>query len=103
MKTKLLLMSLVCMCTSMRATNYYAAPGATGDGKTENTPGDLNKLASKTIAGGDSLFLMDGVYYITATVDVKTAAGTAEKRTFVGAAKGAHPIIDGSKLAYNNN
>ena len=103
MKKKLLLMSLVCMCTSVMATNYYAAPGATGDGKTENTPGDLNVLASKTIVGGDSLFLMDGVYYITATVDVKTAAGTAEKRTFVGAVKGAHPIIDGSKLAYNNN
>ncbi len=82
------------------ATNYYAAPGATGDGKSINTPGDLNYLASKTIQGGDSLFLLDGVYYITATVDVKTAAGTAEKMTFVGAFPGAHPIIDGYKMAY---
>lgn len=85
------------------ATNYYAKPGATGDGKSINTPGDLNNLASKTIQGGDSLFLMDGVYYITASVDVKTAAGTAEKMTYVGAMKGAHPIIDGYKMAYNNN
>lgn len=85
------------------ATNYYAKPGATGDGKSISTPGDLNNLASKTIQGGDSLFLLDGVYYITASVDVKTAAGTAEKMTYVGAYKDAHPIIDGYKMAYNNN
>lgn len=85
------------------ATNYYAAPGASGDGKSTETPGDLNDLASKTIAGGDSLFLLDGVYYITATVDVKKEAGTAEKMTFVGAYPGTHPIIDGYKMAYNNN
>ena len=104
MKTKLLLlMSMMCMGSSIHATNYYAAPGASGDGKSVNTPGNLNTLASKTIQGGDSLFLMDGVYYITASVDVKTAAGTADKMTFVGAMPGTHPIIDGSKLAYNNN
>ncbi len=101
MKKKLFL-SAACLCMGLMAsaTNYYAAPGAKGDGKSISNPGDLNTLASKTIAGGDSLFLMDGVYYITATVDVKTAAGTAEKRTFVGAMKGAHPIIDGSKMSY---
>ena len=101
MKTKLLLlMAGLCMSMMMNATNYYAAPEATGDGKSINTPGDLNKLASKTIAGGDSLFLMDGVYYITETVDVKTAAGTADKMTYVGAYKDAHPIVDGSKMSY---
>ena len=89
-----------CLFGMTQATNYYAAPGAKGDGKSISNPGDLNNLAAKTIAGGDSLFLTDGVYYITATVDVKTAAGTAEKRTFVGAMKGAHPIIDGSKMSY---
>ena len=104
MKAKLLI-AMVCTlcCLTLNATNYYAAPGATGDGKSINTPGDLNKLASKTIAGGDSLFLLDGVYYITAAVDIKTAAGTADKRTFVGAYHEAHPIIDGYKMAYNNN
>ncbi len=104
MKAKLLI-AMVCTlcCLTLNATNYYAAPGATGDGKSINTPGDLNKLASKTIAGGDSLFLLDGVYYITAAVDIKTAAGTADKRTFVGAYPEAHPIIDGYKMAYNNN
>lgn len=104
MKTKLLLLtSMLCMTAMSHANNYYAAPGATGDGKSINTPGDLNTLASKTIQGGDSLFLMDGVYYITATVDVKTAAGSQAKMTFVGAYPGAHPIIDGYKMAYNNN
>ena len=105
MKTKLLLLITAFLCVSAMsmATNYYAAPGAKGDGKSINTPGDLNTLANKTIAGGDSLFLLDGVYYVTATVDVKNAAGTADKMTFVGAYKDAHPIIDGSKMAYSNN
>lgn len=103
MKKQILLSACLAASVFAAATNYYAAPGATGDGKTINTPGDLNKLASKTIQGGDSLFLMDGVYYITATVDVKTAAGTADKLTYVGAYKDAHPIIDGYKLTYNNN
>ena len=102
---KRLLLSTLCACAlaTLQATNYYTAPGAKGDGKSISTPGDLNTLASKTIAGGDSLFLMEGVYYITATVDVKTAAGTAEKMTYVGVMKGAHPIIDGYKMAYSNN
>ena len=102
---KRIFLSAMCACLfgMAQATNYYAAPGAKGDGKSISNPGDLNNLAAKTIAGGDSLFLTDGVYYITATVDVKTAAGTADKRTFVGAMKGAHPIIDGSKMAYSNN
>jgi hypothetical protein len=107
MKTKLLLMmACLCLCTTLDATNYYAAPGAKGDGKSINTPGDLNTLASsKNFLSGDSLFLLDGVYYITATVDVKQSAtaGTANKMTYVGAYPGAHPIIDGYKLAYNNN
>ena len=104
MKKKVFL-GMACLCISLvtNATNYYAAPGAKGDGKSISTPGDLNTLASKTIAGGDSLFLMDGVYYITATVDVKNAEGTADKMTYVGAMKGAHPIIDGYKMAYSNN
>ena len=102
-KNLLLMISMVCLGSSVQAAKYYAAPGATGDGKTVTNPGDLNKLASKTIAGGDSLLLLDGVYYITATVDVKTAAGTADKMTYVGAYEEAHPIIDGSKMAYNNN
>ena len=104
MKTRLLLSTaLLCASAIAMATNYYAAPGASGDGKSINTPGDINKLASKTIAGSDSLFLLDGVYYVTEAVDVKTAEGTADKMTYVGAYKGAHPIIDGYKMAYNNN
>lgn len=105
MKTRQLLLVTVFLSMTVvsMATNYYAAPDATGDGKTVETPGDLNKLASKTIAGGDSLFLMDGIYYVTATVDVKTAAGTPEKMTYVGAYPGTHPIIDGYKMTYNNN
>lgn len=93
---------MACMGAMMHATNYYAAPGATGDGKSISKPGDVVNLA-KSMAGSDSLFLMDGVYYITSTVDVKTAAGSADKMTYVGAYPGAHPIIDGSKMAYNNN
>jgi hypothetical protein len=104
MKVKSILMTACLMAgTVAMATNYYAAPGATGSGTSINDPGDIVKLASKTIAGGDSLFLLDGVYYVTASVDVKTAEGTAEKRTFVGAYPGAHPIIDGYKMTYNNN
>ncbi|MCR5151710.1 MAG: hypothetical protein K6A98_00975 [Prevotella sp.] len=103
MKRQLLLIILACNCAIMLATDYFAAPGAKGSGTSVNDPGDLNILASKTIAGGDNLYLLDGVYYITKTVDVKEAAGTAGKMTFVGAYEGAHPIIDGSKLAYNNN
>ena len=71
---KRLLLSTLCACAlaMLQATNYYTAPGAKGDGKSINTPGDLNTLASsKSLLGDDSLFLMDGVYYITATVDVK--------------------------------
>ena len=103
MKTKIcFIVAILCLSITTTATNYYAAPGATGDGKSINTPGDINTLASKTIAGGDSLFLLDGVYYITATVDVKSAAGTADKMTYVGAYPGAHPVIDGYKMAYNN-
>lgn len=102
-KNFLIMMLSLCMATTAMATNYYAAPGAKGDGKSINTPGDLNNLAAKTIAGGDSLFLLDGVYYVTATVDVKTAEGTADKMTYVGAYRGSHPIIDASKMAYSNN
>ena len=80
-KQPLSVAAFLCVSAVSMATNYYAAPGATGDGSSINTPGDLNKLASKTIQGGDSLFLLDGVYYVTASVDVKTAAGTADKMT----------------------
>ncbi|MBR4276329.1 MAG: hypothetical protein IKQ32_05130 [Prevotella sp.] len=103
MKTKLLSMLMLCMGATAMATNYYAAPGANGSGTSISDPGDLASLASsKSFAGGDSLFLMDGVYYITTTVDVKqpTSAGTADKMTYVGAYKGAHPIVDGSKMSY---
>ena len=101
MKTKLLLMT-ACLCLSitMTATNYYTAPGATGNGKALSTPGDLNTLA-KNLASGDSLFLMDGVYYITETVDIKKGPGSADKMTYVGAYKDAHPIIDGYKMEYS--
>ena len=103
MKTKLLfLMACLCLSIATTATNYYTSPGAKGDGKSISTPGDLNNLA-KNLASGDSLFLMDGVYYITETVDIKKGPGTADKMTFVGAYKDAHPIIDGYKMAYSNN
>lgn len=102
MKTKLLLSAaLLCMSSLALATNYYAAPSAKGSGKSISDPGDISSLiSSKSFVGGDSIFLMDGVYYITATLDVKTQAGTADKMTFIGAYPGAHPIIDGSKMPY---
>lgn len=96
------IMALVCLSIA-EATNYYAAPGKSGSGKSIDDPGDINNLAAKVIQGGDSLFLLDGVYYVTSAVDVKTAEGTAEKMTYVGAYEGAHPIIDGYKMKYNDN
>ena len=55
---------MLCMGATAMATNYYAAPGANGSGTSISDPGDLASLASsKSFAGGDSLFLMDGVYY----------------------------------------
>mgnify|MGYP002625984238 FL=1 len=102
MKAKLFIF-MASLCAIANATNYYAAPGKNGSGTSIDDPGDINKLASKTIAGGDSLFLLDGVYYITSSVDVKTAEGTADKMTYVGAYPGANPIIDGCQMAYNNN
>ena len=105
MKTKLLLgVALLSMSTLVSATNYYAAPGAKGDGKSISNPGDLNTLAAaKDLVGGDSLFLLDGVYYITSSVDVKNVTASAEKNFFIGAYPGAHPIIDGGKLALGSN
>ena len=105
MKTKLLFgVALLSMSTLVSATNYYAAPGAKGDGKSMTTPGDLNTLAAaKDLVGGDSLFLLDGVYYITSSVDVKNVTASAEKNFFIGAYPGAHPIIDGGKLALGSN
>ena len=103
MKKLLLTMMCAMALSSAQATNYYAAPGGKGSGTSTSDPGDLCTLAaSKSFAGGDSLFLMDGVYYITSTVDVKqaTSAGTADKMTYVGSYRGSHPIIDGSKMSY---
>ncbi len=102
---KLLLISLCTLATlGAGATDYYAAPGATGDGSSYDKPGDIVKLAAnKNLKAGDKIYLEDGVYMLTTGVDLKYGSGAEGNEIFIGAYPGAHPILDGSKLEYGGN
>lgn len=78
----------------VNATNYYASPDGSGDGKSYATPTTWTQGLSK-IQAGDSLFLLGGTYSLTAKQSIGTnKSGTEAKHTFIGAYPGEKPVFD---------
>lgn len=57
----LFLFLFFCLIGSVQATDHYAAPSATGDGLTVDTPGDASTIAA-SLSSGDTLYFLPGTY-----------------------------------------
>lgn len=95
MNTKKWMMTvcLALMTMGMQATNYYCSPTGTGDGKTPENPGALRTMMQKLYAG-DCLYMRDGVYEISSTVNYLTRNGNANNYITICAYENEKPIWD---------
>ncbi len=84
-------LTLMTMC--LQATNYYCSPTGTGDGKTPENPGALRTMMQKLYAG-DCLYMRDGVYEISSTVNYLTRSGNADNYITICAYENEKPIWD---------
>jgi hypothetical protein len=83
------------------ASVYYASPGGTGTG-TFDSPCSFSSGLTKLTAGGDTLYLRGGIYYLTAKVSInKTGLPTA--RIAIMAYPGEKPILDFSGEPYSSS
>lgn len=84
----------------VNATNYYAAPNATGSGTSYDQPAELLTAITK-LASGDTLFLLDGQYDYATKISVSSAkSGTEAKKTVICAYPGETPILDFRNMVY---
>ncbi len=88
--------------TSSFAANYYCSPSGTGNGNSASSPTDFKSGISKLSSPGDSLFLLDGVYYLSDKIGINKT-GNATKRIFIGAYPGANPILDFRNEPYGSS
>lgn len=98
-KTSAILL-LLFFCSCLFATNYYASPNGSGDGKSYASPTTWAKALNKVTAG-DSLFLLGGKYNFDAKQTIGTSKnGSKARRTFIGAIPGEKPVFDFSAQPY---
>ena len=87
--------------SNLNATVYYASPSGTGNG-TLASPCSFASGLSKLIAPGDTLYLRDGIYSLSAKVSINKN-GTATSRIGIMAYPGEHPILDFSTEPYGSS
>jgi hypothetical protein len=85
----------------MKATDYYTAPNATGDGSCAESPMALTTAVGKLVAG-DNLYLLDGQYNLSSTLKIGKS-GAVNNLIFIGAYKNSKPILDFRKEAYGSH
>lgn len=86
------------LTTASFATNYYTAPGASGNGLSLTTPCEFRKGLEK-LAPGDTLFCRGGQYDYDATIALNMA-GTAAKPIAIFAYDDERPIFDFRRIDY---
>lgn len=102
MKRIILAFAFLCGVLTSMATNYYCSPDGTGDGKSVSSPTTFKTGISKLSSPGDSLFLLDGVYYLSEKISINKS-GNSTTRIFIGAYPGAAPILDFRNQAYGSS
>ncbi len=86
---------------NLNAAVYYASPTGSGSG-TIASPCSFSSGLSKLIAPGDTLYLRDGIYYLSAKVSINKN-GTAKSRIAIMAFPGEKPILDFSAEPYGSS
>lgn len=77
----------------------FCSPNGTGDGKSIDHPADVIQALSNIPAGG-VIFLLDGTYNFTSTINIEESnSGTAAKKKTIAAYKGAKVVFDFSGQA----
>lgn len=77
----------------------YCSPNGTGDGKTINTPTDVLS-AIKNVPAGGVIFLLEGTYSFTSTINIEESnSGSAGKMKTIAAYKNAKVVFDFSGMA----
>ncbi|MBR1630802.1 MAG: right-handed parallel beta-helix repeat-containing protein, partial [Paludibacteraceae bacterium] len=101
MKHFVTFMAACCLTMSMQAANYYCAPEGVGSGNSVDNPCSLRSGVSKLSSPGDTLFLLDGVYYEDSKLSIKKK-GSANQSVCIFAYPGAHPVIDFRNQPYGS-
>ncbi|MES2431763.1 MAG: right-handed parallel beta-helix repeat-containing protein [Bacteroidota bacterium] len=83
------------------ANTYYASPSGGGTG-TKADPCSFSSGLSKLTTAGDTLYMRDGVYNLSAKVSINKS-GTASARICIMAYPGEHPILDFSTEPYSSS
>lgn len=98
---KVLVLMLACLGSwELMATNYYAAPNATGSGMSYEQPAELVAAIDK-MASGDTLFLLGGQYDYSTRINVGSSkSGTEARKTVIMAYPGEKPILDFRQMTY---
>ena len=95
------LISVSFISDRLYATNYFASPGGTGTGAFTD-PCSFTTGLTKLANPGDTLYLRDGIYYLTAKVSINKT-GTATARIAIMAYPGEKPILDFSGEPYSSS
>ena len=97
-KTSAILL-LLFFCSCLFATNYYASPNGSGDGKSYAHPTSFANGVSALKNGGDTLYLLGGTYEFSDKFSLNKQ-GTASKRIVISGYPGQKAILDFHKVAY---
>ena len=97
-KTSAILL-LLFFCSCLFATNYYASPNGSGDGKSYAHPTSFANGVSALKNGGDTLYLLAGTYEFSDKFSLNKQ-GTASKRIVISGYPGQKAILDFHKVAY---
>ena len=90
---------LLFFCSCLFATNYYASPNGSGDGKSYAHPTSFANGVSALKNGGDTLYLLAGTYEFSDNFSLNKQ-GTASKRIVISGYPGQKAILDFHKVAY---
>ena len=101
-KTILATLTMAVAIQTVSATVRYASPtGKDSNGTSPDAPGNLATMIGK-LQPGDELYLFDGQYDLTSTLEIKRS-GTADNMIIIAAADGAKPVLDFRKQALRSN
>ncbi len=81
-----------------QAATYYCSPTGNGNGNLYNTPCSFSDGVNKISQGGDTLYLLDGVYYLGNTQINKS--GSASKNIVISGYPGEKAIMDFRSTSY---
>lgn len=96
-RNTLTLVTLLTLMTANAAT-YYCSPTGTADGTSKNTPCSFSSGVGLLSHAGDTLYLLEGVYYLQETTINKS--GSKDRNIVIAGYPGEKAILDFRKTAY---